>query len=236
MKIVNFKNSVITLAMLFLSYTAFSQQIKSKNVELDDLISLLGVVGYELFNYDISEMLNERYNIVFVKKEFSAGKEIESSNLTTVSNKMLLSDFPETSLQEVIDAGLSIIDPKTQAISHAEKISFGFYPSDNDSTKNMQINVPGFMSMKKITFKLRGLTLKDSDKMLFFYNTRPFKIKAFNEDEFIPLILLGSGWYDERFNILRFCGEREIEPDMSSEILKDVPHYYVIGVKFVKKQ
>ena len=235
MKIVNFKNSVITLAMLVLSYTAFGQQIKSKNVELDDLISLLGVAGYELFNYDISEMLNERYNIVFVKKEFSAGKEIESSNLTTVSNKRLLTEFPESQWQELIDAG-RVIDPKTQAISHAEKISFGFYPSGNDSTKLMQVNVPGFMSMNKITFQMRGLTLKDSEKMMFFYNTRPFKIKEFQEDEFIPLILLGSGWYDERFNVLRFCGEREIEPDMSSEILKDVPHHYVVGVKFVKRQ
>jgi hypothetical protein len=48
--------------------------------------------------------------------------------------------------------------------------------------------------------------------------------------------LFGSSWYDERFNIYRFCGENEINPDMSSEILKDVPHYYVIGVKFNKKK
>ena len=235
MKSVNFKNSVITLAMLVLSCATFGQQIKNKNVELNDLASLLGASGYELFSYDITEMLNERYDIVIVKKEFSAGKEIESSNLMKVSNKALLTEFPESQWQKIIDEG-RVIDSKTQAIAHAEKINFGFYPSDNDSTKNMKINVPGFMSMNKITFKMRGLTLKDSDKMLFFYNTRPFKIKAFKEDEFIPLILLGSGWYDERFNVLRFCGEREIEPDMSSEILKDVPHHYVIGVKFVKKQ
>ena len=235
MKIVNFKNSVIALAMLVLSCTAFGQQVKSKNVELDDMISVLGAAGYEFFIYDISEMLNERYNIVFVKKEFSAGKEIESSNLTTVSNKRLLTEFPESQWQKIIDEG-RVIDPKTQAISHAEKISFGFYPSGNDSTKNMQINVPGFMSMNKITFQLRGLTTKDSEKMMFFYHTRPFRIKAFQEDEFIPLILLGSGWYDERFNVFRFCGEREIEPDMSSEILKDVPHHYVVGIKFVKRQ
>ncbi|MCL2502285.1 MAG: DUF5041 domain-containing protein, partial [Bacteroidales bacterium] len=76
----------------------------------------------------------------------------------------------------------------------------------------------------------------DSDKAFFSYNTRPFKISEFKEDEFIPLILLGSSWYDERYNVFRFCGEKQIEPDMSSEILKDVPHYYVIGVRFVKKQ
>jgi len=220
--------------MLILSCATFGQQIKNKNVELDDFISLLGAAGYELFSYDISEMLNERYDITIVKKEFLAGKEIESSNLITIPNKTLLTDIPESFRQQIIDAG-RVIDPITQAIDLLEKISFGFYPSGNDSTKRMQIGVGG-RTLSTSSFKLRGLPIKDSDKMFFAYHTRPFKIKTFKEDEFIPLILFGSVWYDERFNIFRFCGEREIEPDMSSEILKDVPHHYVMGVKFVKKQ
>ena len=225
----------LSILMLVLSCTAFGQQIKSKNVELDDFITLLGASGYEIFSYDITEMLNERYDIVFVKKEFSAGKEIESSNFTMVPNKRLLTDIPESFRQKLIDEG-RVIDPKTQAIAHAEKFSFGFHPSGNDSTKLMLINVPDFIMQPRITFKLRGLPVKDSDKLFFSYHTRPFKMKAFKENEFIPLVLFGSVWYDERFDVYRFCGEREIEPDMSSEILKDVPHYYVIGVKFVKKQ
>ena len=229
------KKIFIISCMVVLSYTALSQQIIKKNAELGDFVTLLGAAGYEIFSYDISEMLNERYDIVVVKKEFSAGKEIESSNLIRVSNKRILTEFPESQWQKIIDEG-RIIDTKTQAIAHAEKISFGFYPSGNDSTKHMQIDVPEFMRSTKIIFKLRGLTQKESDKLLFFYHTRPFKMTAFKEDEFIPLILLGSGWYDERFNVFRFCGEREIEPDMSSEILKDVPHHYIVGVKFVKKQ
>jgi hypothetical protein len=230
------KKIFIISCVLVFSCTAFGQQIKNKNVELDELVTLLGASGYELFSYDISEMLKERYDITFVKKEFSAGTEIKSSDLTIVPNKRLLTDFPESQWQEALDAGITIIDPETKAIAHAEKISFGFSPSDNDSTKFLQINVPDFMTMGKITFKLKGLAAKDSDKLLFLYHTRPFKLNAFKENEFIPLILLGSSWYDERFNIYRFCGEREINPDMSSEILKNVPHYYVIGVKFSKKK
>ena len=225
----------LSILLLVLSCTTFGQQIKNKNVELDDFITLLGASGYELFSFDVTEMLNERYDITFIRKEFEAGKEIGTSNITRVSNKTLLTEFPESQWQKIIDEG-RVIDPKTQAIAHAEKFSFGFFPSGNDSTKTMQLNVPGFMTMGRITFKLKGLPTKDSDKLMFFYHTRPFKLNAFKEDEFIPLILLGSGWYDERFNVFRFCGEREISPDMSSEILKDVPHHYVIGVKFVKKQ
>jgi len=234
MKKVDFKKSVIMLVMLVLSCTTFGQQVKNKNVELDDLISLLGAAGYELFNYDISEMLNERYDIVVVKKEFSAGKEIRSSNLVTIPNKRLLTDFPESSRQQFIDAG-RVIDPITQAIELVKKISFGFYPSGNDSTKRIQIGVDG-RTLSNSSLKLRGLIQKDSDKLFFFYTTRLFQIKAFKEDDFIPLILLNSGWYDERFDIFRSCGQRDIEPEMSDEIYKNIPHHYIVGVKFVKKQ
>jgi hypothetical protein len=228
------KKTFVISCMLVLSCAAFGQQIKSKNVELDDIISLLNASGYELFSFDVTEMLKERYDITFIQKEYEAGREIVSSNITQVPNKMLLTDFPESQWQEALDAGITIIDPETKAIAHAEKFSFGFYPSGNDSTKFMQIDIPNFMR-NRTPFKLRGITTKDSDKLSFLYSTRPFKLNTFKEDEFIPLVLFGSMWYDERFNIFRFCGEAEINPDMSSEILKDVPHHYVIGVKFVKR-
>ena len=235
MKIVDFKNSVITLAMLVLSCATFGQHIKNKNVELNDLITLLGTAGYELFSYDITEMLNERYDIEFIQKEYEAGKEIATSNLTTVKNKRLLTDIPESSRQKLIDEG-RVIDSKTQAISHAENFSLGFYPSNNDTTKRMQLHVPEFITMPRITFNLRGLAYKNSDKLFYAYQTRPFKMSTFKENEFVPLVLFGSVWYDERYNLFRFCGEREIDPDMSSEILKYVPHHYVVGVKFIKQQ
>ena len=228
------KKNIIISCMLVLSCAAFSQQIKKANAEFDDLITLLGAAGYELFNYDISEMLNERYNIVVIKKEFSAGKEIKSSNLATAQNKRLLTDLPEDLRKQFIDEG-RIIDPKNQAIAHAEKICFGFYPSGNDSTKLMHIEIPEFYAQSKITFKMTGITVKDWDKM-FFYTIRPFQIKAFKENEFIPLILISSGWYDERFNIFRSCGEREVEPEMSDALYKNIPHHYIIGVKFVKTE
>ena len=75
---------------VMLTCSAFGQQIKSKNADIDDLIRLIGASGYEFFGFDITEMLNERYDITFVRKEFLAGNEIESSNLTVVSNKRLM--------------------------------------------------------------------------------------------------------------------------------------------------
>ena len=89
------KKTFMLTCMLVFSYTIFGQQIKSKNVELDDFITLLGSAGYELFNFDITDMLKEHYNIVFVRKEYAEGKEIRSINLNMVSNKTLLSEYSE---------------------------------------------------------------------------------------------------------------------------------------------
>ena len=228
------KKNFIIICMLVLSCTAFGQQIKNKNVELEDFTALLNAAGYESFNYDISEMLNERYNITITQKEYEAGKEIASTNRMTAPNMILLTDIPEPARQGFIDAG-RIIDQKTQAISFVEKISFGFYPSNNDSTKNMMISVPGAGGGTG-TLKLRGLSQKDSDKLLFFYTTRPFQIKEFKEGEFIPLVLVSSGWYDEQFGIFRSCGQREIEPEMSDETYRNIPHHYIVGVTFVKRE
>ena len=221
--------------MFALSCAAFGQQIKSKNVELDDLIASLNLIGYEFFSYDIREMLNEQYDIELIQKEYEAGKEIAISILNAVPNKELLTDYPESYWQTFMENGGRIIDPETKAIAHAEKISFGFCPANNDSTKVITINVSGIASNMSRPLKLRGLTMKNSDKKFFNYRTRPFKINAFKADEFIPLILFGSAWHNEQYDVFQFCGESEIDPDMSSAILKNVPHYYVVGVRFVKK-
>jgi hypothetical protein len=51
----------------------------------------------------------------------------------------------------------------------------------------------------------------------------------------IPLVLLGSAWWDTKFKVFRFCGENEINPDMSEKFISEIPHFYVIGVEVQKK-
>lgn len=65
--------------------------------------------------------------------------------------------------------------------------------------------------------------------------TRPFKQdgKKINDD-FHPLVLLGSCWYDPEDDMFRFCGDSEISADLNEDIMKYIPEYYIIGVRFVK--
>lgn len=68
----------------------------------------------------------------------------------------------------------------------------------------------------------------------YMYDYRPFKVGAIQLGEFIPLVLFGSYWYDEEAGFFRFCGEDELEPDLSSKMVASIPHYYVLGICVTK--
>ncbi|WP_290383327.1 DUF5041 domain-containing protein, partial [uncultured Muribaculum sp.] len=66
------------------------------------------------------------------------------------------------------------------------------------------------------------------------YNTRPFKVDSIRINDFTPLVWAGSFWWDDDFKIFRSCGEKEIS-SLSSEIVDNSPHYYVIGIVVTPK-
>ncbi len=64
------------------------------------------------------------------------------------------------------------------------------------------------------------------------YQSRPFELTApFEKGKFIPLVLYGSYWYEPANGGCRFCGDNEIKPDLSSDIVKNIPHFFVFGIK-----
>ena len=70
------------------------------------------------------------------------------------------------------------------------------------------------------------------DHSTYMYESRPFELPLNVETgQFIPLVLYGSYWYDADSEVDRFCGENFISPDLSSDIIKFIPHFYVIGIK-----
>lgn len=113
-----------------------------------------------------------------------------------------------------------------------EKLIIGFIPSDNDSIGNY-----AFQFSKSTGFSSR-LLLKPicdpdhpADKW-YKYESRPFElVPPFEKGKFIPLVLYGSYWYEPEHGGCRFCGDNFIKPDLSSDIVKSIPHFYVLGIK-----
>ncbi|MBO4944115.1 MAG: DUF5041 domain-containing protein, partial [Muribaculaceae bacterium] len=118
--------------------------------------------------------------------------------------------------------------------SLGERIDIGLLPP-TDSIRRISIMVPSQGTVFK-QIKLREQHSPDGKQSATNYIGRTFKTQEIKEGEFTPLVLIGSFWWDPKFNIFRFCGEIEIEPDLSSKIVKNIPHYYVIGVVATKQQ
>ena len=113
-----------------------------------------------------------------------------------------------------------------------EKLVIGFAPSDNDSTAIYTFNFSegrGFHGR----LNLRAIYApEESTKSRYIYESRPFElVPPFKAGQFIPLVMYASYWYEPETGVSRFCGESIIKPDLSSDIVKSIPHYYVLGIK-----
>ena len=112
-----------------------------------------------------------------------------------------------------------------------DKLVIGFAPSSNDSTYvySFQSVGGGFNA----TLKLQPIFAPEMPmKQAYRYESRPFELVSPIElGKFIPLVLFGSYWYEKETGVSRFCGDKLIKPDLSSDIIKSIPHYYVLGIK-----
>lgn len=231
---------LVIATLAFVGLTMQAQEVKQIEASVDDYIALLNQSGYQAYSFDISQLMDTTYYVQFEVREYVAGNPdpvMVQPYGRGLKNRTMVKDFMwrERSEEELADIRAASVDYENGVYSRAEKITVGFLPCKNDSTEVGKLFVEnqgasGFsLSLKQIDHK--GAYNED---VIYSYNTLPFKTSAFEEGKFIPLAAYASFWFDERFNIIRFCGATELDPDMTTEILKDTPHYFVIGVIFSK--
>ena len=231
---------LVIATLAFVGLTMQAQEVKQIEASVDDYIALLNQSGYQAYSFDISQLMDTTYYVQFEVREYVAGNPepvMVHPYGRGLKNRTMVKDFMwrELSEEELADIRDASVDYENGVYSRAEKITVGFLPCKNDSTEVGKLFVEnqgasGFsLSLKQIDHK--GAYNED---VIYSYNTLPFKTSAFEEGKFIPLAAYASFWFDERFNIIRFCGATELDPDMTTEILKDTPHYFVIGVIFSK--
>ena len=231
---------LVIATLAYVGLTMQAQEVKQIEASVDDYVALLNQSGYQAYSFDISQLMDTTYYVQFEVREYVAGNPdpvMVQPYGRGLKNRTMVKDFMwrELSEEELADIRAASVDYENGVYSRAEKITVGFLPCKNDSTEVGKLFVEnqgasGFsLSLKQIDHK--GAYNED---VIYSYNTLPFKTSAFEEGKFIPLAAYASFWFDERFNIIRFCGATELDPDMTTEILKDTPHYFVIGVIFSK--
>ena len=115
-----------------------------------------------------------------------------------------------------------------------EKLVIGFAPSSNDSTYVYSFQSVGGGGFNA-TLKLQPVFAPEMPtKQAYRYESRPFELVAPVETgKVIPLVLFGSYWYEQETGVSRFCGEKVINPDLSSDIIKSIPHFYLLGIRII---
>lgn len=218
--------------------TAHAQDLNRIQPSFDDYISLLNASGYEAYAFDISRLKDTTYDIKIEWKEYdsSSHEPVNSKTLAVFNNRTMVKDFmwSELSDEELESIKEKSIDFENGIYNRSDKITVGFLPVINDSSKRCMVNVDNSGSVI-FNLSLKGVTDK-SNNISYLYDSRPFKISSFEPNTFIPLVLYGSWWYDDNFGVLRFCGESEIDSEMTAKILESIPHYYIIGATFNPKK
>ena len=239
------KKLISTIIVAFASLCGFAQEIKSVDTKFedyqlvatfDDCLSLLQEAGYNMFVYDISSLKDKATHVEFCVKEYENGNLVEVGDSRSRSSVFELirriSEYSEEE-QRVIKASAIADDEDNDIFRLATRLKIGFTPVGADMEQRVQFEVAGKVQMACFSklLSLRDNRMDKSHRKLDYY-TRPFIIDGFEKGKFIPLVLYAAPWWDENYEIYRFCGENELSPDMTSELLKDSPHYFVIGVKF----
>lgn len=148
-----------------------------------------------------------------------------------------MKDFKDKSVEPVIMEYVDGKEPKdvlgfSFSIPIEEKLVIGLSPSSNDSTYVYSFQSVGGGGING-TLKLQPIYAPEMPtEQSYRYESRPFElVSPVEAGKFIPLVLFGSFWYEPETGISRFCGENLIKPDLTSEIVKSIPHFYVLGIK-----
>ena len=234
MKKLNYALIVLVFCTLITTQSN-AQEIKQIKPSPADYIELLNSTGYQAFTFDISDFLDKRYMISFKIREY--GSELINDDFGGLGwfggtrNITYLKDFDEETQAQVKPE--EMYDLKRGIFNVAKKILIGATPAVNDSILPIVMNIENQRTLHQRLEMKPQYTKNDSinGKKFYSYHSRPFALKDVKMGEFIPLVLFGSVWWDEQFKLHRFCGEDELAPDLSSKIVKDIPHYYIIGIE-----
>lgn len=240
------KKRLLTLLFAFTCLCAGAQEIKSVDAKFEDFhqlvatfedcLSLLQQAGYNMFVYDISTLKDKATHVEFCVREYENGNLVEVGDSRSRSSVFELirriSEFSEDD-QKVIKASAIADDEENDIFRLATRLKIGFTPVDIDMGQRVQFEVEGKMQMGTVRrlLKLRDCRVDKSHRKLDYY-TRHFIIDGFEKGKFIPLVLYAAPWWDEKYETYRLCGETKIPSDMSSDILRYSPHYFIIGVEF----
>ena len=225
-------NRLITIfaCLCVMSSIVGGRELRLKTTSFEDYIPLLENAGFHLESFDISDLADSSYYIQLQIREYEAGKTDFKTNMMpyALDNRTMANELKDT----IIPAEEMAV-PEKGIYTLGRKVNIGLR-SVTDSTKTVLMDIPEIGTMP-LSLKMRKVHNPETgDDIMIEYDARPFKVDSIRINDFTPLVWVGSFWWDGDFKIFRCCGENEIS-SLSSEIVDNSPHYYVIGIVVTPK-
>lgn len=229
-------NRILFIAVLSLTaaITLNAQAFRQVKPDFDAYVSLLQADGYQVQSYDLSALSDSTYSFMLIIREYENGKMIHDGYerfIYPLRNRNMLSRFSEEDQKTVKPEDMA--DAARGIYSLGTRLNLGLSPL-NDSTLRVSMEIPEIGAAYQ-QISLRPQAHPKTGTIQHNYSNRPFTAPVFQSGTFIPLMFVGAAWYDPQIEMFRFCGENEITPDLSQEIVSHVPHFYVIGVETKKE-
>lgn len=177
-------------------------------VEIGDIEEALRLIGINIYKHDIG-IIGKNPEIKIIVEEWEDFKLVNSWTGLTMP---LESTFMPGSSNDIQKNNII----RTTSIAK------------NDSLLIVEIAVNDMLRQ----FHLKQKKLDTENRHLPYFPV-PYKYKQVQQDKNIPLVLYGTMWYDENFNVYRFCGRNyltdEADDEATEELMLSSPHYYIIS-------
>lgn len=227
--------AVLIVVLLSSVFSIDAGAVKAVTPGIDEWVSFLNILGYDLYSFDTSDLSESKRKIAMTIREYD-GDSIINENISGpfvygFDTRTMLSDIPEDVRE---DFRRDMEDPETGLLKRIRRINIGVHRTDGDTVAYCTYEIVNHSSLGPIKLNLRPVSSPMlGDKKTYIYISRPFKMpESLPESGFVPLVLYSSFWVDSQ-GIIRSCGETEISGFETSDIIKNSPHYYVIGFTII---
>lgn len=208
------KITLATFAALCLCLCAGAQTVQNSivqtNINGDNALQALELLGVKMFNFDVSKLSAEGEIFMYVEeKAGDSSKRVQEIWLASRNGMEKLSIY---------------IIPQSDSVAKVSFIGSGSDPHSGSWSK---------MKLQPI------YDPRLEDTKYYYYDTLPYDQTVVEETRRkIPLVLYGSGWWDEEFKNFRFClgaqcaiGLMGLSVKTDPKELNVLPHYYILGME-----
>ncbi|MDR2915381.1 MAG: DUF5041 domain-containing protein [Tannerella sp.] len=184
---------------------------RSEDINSIDLMKALEFSGINIFKFNLTPF-EKKYKMVVFIDEYADGEKVNTQEVFGGDNTYI--HFEEgAELQEMPTPYFDYID------------QFVFYVKNDTDHSMLKYSSYSMESTRKLEKK----KLRDFQ----FYQWRTYSKANWKLNETVPMLIYASSWFDDRYNVERFCGvmDLSLKEEFTQELLDNSPHYYVISCK-----